>query len=195
MIDRRDLLSRAALVLGGAVSSGTALGVLSGCVAAPKEAGTVPAAGKFFSSEEAAMIEAISEHILPRTDTPGAIDVGVPAFIDRMLADFHGDEERASVRAGLARANADASAEHGRNFASLSSSQQVALLQVYDREAFAQRQAGSDDTHFFHRLKELTTVGFFTSETGASKVLKYDPIPGKLRADIPYSEIGRAWST
>jgi gluconate 2-dehydrogenase gamma chain len=43
-------------------------------------------------------------------------------------------------------------------------------------------------------MKELTTLGFFTSEAGASRFLKYAPIPGPYRGDIPYSEVGAAWA-
>ena len=48
-----------------------------------------------------ATVTAMADQILPKTDTPGALDVGVPAFIDRMLAGYYTDKERGIVRAGL----------------------------------------------------------------------------------------------
>lgn len=195
MIDRRELIQRTAAILGGALSSGTVLGVLGGCAATPRASahGT-----KFFTPGEAATVAVISEHIMPRTDTPGAIDVGVPAFIDRMMADFYQDKERNALRAGLSRVDPDAKAAHGATFVALTGDQQIELLKRYDREAYEQaHHAGatpSASPHFFRTLKELTTVGFFTSEAGASKFLKYEAVPGPYRGDIPYSQVGREWA-
>lgn len=196
MIDRRELLHRAAMMLGGAVSSSAALGVLGGCVAIPPSSAQTPAATRFLTPQEAPTVEVMCEQIIPRTDTPGAIDAGVPAFIDRMMADFYQDAERATLRAGLARVEADAQASHGKSFPALTSDQQVALMTVYDREQFDWGRAGSSGpVHFFRIVKELTTLGFFTSEAGATKFLRYDPVPGPWKPDVPYSEIGRAWAT
>lgn len=192
MIDRRDLLQRAAMLLGGTLASGTVAGVLAGCTATPQPAGGV---WRFFTPAEGATMTAMADQIIPRTDTQGAVDVGVPAFIDRLMADFYQDRERDVLRAGLARADADARARHDASFAALASDQQIALMQVYDREAFEANRQGANPPHFFRLMKELTTTGFFTSEYGATQFLRYDPVPGPLRADIPLSEVGRAWSS
>lgn len=196
MIDRRELIHRAAMLMGGALASGTVAGILAGCVSTPEAAGEKSA---FFTPDEARTVAVISEHILPRTDTPGAIDLGVPAFIDRMMAEFYQDRQREIVRAGLARIEADAKAAHGKAFAALAADQQIALMKVYDREAYEQNRRTQNnpdaDPHFFRLLKELTTVGYFTTEYGASKYLNYAQTPGPYRADVPYSELGKAWAT
>lgn len=194
MIDRRDLLQRAAMLLGGTLASGTVAGVLSGCTATPQPPGT-PVAWRFFTPAESETMTAITDQIIPATDTKGAVDVGVPAYIDRLLADFYQARERDVIRAGLARADADARTQHGKSFAALSSAQQVALMQVYDREAFEANRAGTSPPHFFRLMKELTTTGFFTSEYGASEVLRYAAVPGEYKPDIPLSEVGRAWQS
>jgi gluconate 2-dehydrogenase gamma chain len=196
MIDRRELIQRAGMFLGGAVSSSAMAGVLAGCVSAPPTAGDK---ATFLTPAEAKTVAVISEHIIPRTDTPGAIDVGVPGFIDRMMAGYYRDRPREVFRAGLDRIDTDAQKEHGRTFVALVPEQQVALLKVYDREAYEQTRRNINnpdaDQHFFRMLKELTIVGFCTSEAGATKFLSYAPIPGPYRADIPYSEVGKAWAT
>ena len=197
MIDRRELLHRTALMLGGALSASAVAGVLGGC-ATGSEAAADTKTPAFFTASEAATVSVLAEQILPRTDTPGAIDAGVPAFIDRMLAGFYQAPEQTAMRAGLARVDVDAQAAHGRTFVSLTSDQQIALMKVYDQEAYdqARRPATTPPTpaHFFRMMKELTTLGFFTSEAGASKFLKYAPIPGPYRGDIPYSDVGAAWA-
>jgi hypothetical protein len=194
MIDRRELIHRAAMVLGGTLSSGAVLGVLSGCTATPAPAsggGAQPA--KFLTLTEAQTVAAVSEQIIPRTDTPGAIDAGVPAFIDRMMAGYYQERERHILRAGLARIDRDAHQAHGMAFAALTPEQQIELMKVYDREAFEQNSKGGDK-HAFRMLKELTTLGYFTSEPGATKALKYAPVPGPYKGDIPFSDVGKAWA-
>lgn len=191
MIDRRELLERVAVLLGGAVSASAVAGVLGGCVASPASAQT----GRFFSADEAKLVSVMSDHILPRTDTPGAVDAGVPAFIDRMMAEFYQDRERQVLRAGLATVERDARAAHARAFVALTPDQQIEMLKVYDQQAYQQaRTTPTAPRHFFRTLKELTTLGFFSSEIGATQVLKYAASPGPYRGDIPYAEVGRAWA-
>jgi hypothetical protein len=196
MMDRRELLQRASALLGGAVSASAAAGILAGCTTAPFLSGSEGASRPqtFFSPQEALTAQMIADHIIPRTDTPGAVDAGVPAFMDRMLAGYYQDRERKAVRAGLARADADAKAAHSRLFAELLPEHQVALMQAWDREAYASRP-GATEPHFFRTLKELTILGFCTSEVGATRFLKYAAVPGEWKADIPYSEVGRAWQS
>lgn len=197
MIDRRELIQRVAAAMGGALSSGAVAGVLSGCVAMPEPNGKAPAAPRFFTAAEQATVTAMAEQIIPRTDTPGAIDLGVPAFIDRMVADFYLPRTQDVVRAGLARVDADALAAQGKRFVALTAEQQVGQMKIYDGEQYetGRRPATTPDPHFFRILKELTTLGFFTTEVGASKILRYDPTPGPYRGDIPLSQVGRTWAT
>ena len=86
MLARREVLRRAAWLLGGAISAPAALAILQGCSAkdAPKGAEWTP---KFFKGDEAKVVTAIADIILPHTDTSGALDANVPAFIDSMMAD------------------------------------------------------------------------------------------------------------
>jgi hypothetical protein len=199
MIDRRELIQRAAMVLGGAISSSAALGVLSGCTATPQPASEAGAsAGHFLTPDESSQVAVISEHIIPKTDTPGAIDAGVPAFIDRMMAGYYQDRERKTFRAGLARIDKDARAAHGMIFVALTPDQQIEMLKRYDREAYEHAQANRGnakaDRHVFGMLKELTTLGYFTSQPGATQALKYAAVPGPYKGDIPFSEVGKAWA-
>lgn len=194
MMDRRELLHRASMLLGGAVSASAVAGVLAGCAATP-EAESTPAgaAGAFLTAEESAAVTAMADHIIPRTDTPGALDVGVPAFIDRMLASFYQDREREAMRAGLARVSADARTLRGKAFAALAADEQVELMKRYDREQFDySRSNASDPPHFFRMVKELTIIGFCTSEAGATRTMNYVQTPGPFRGDVPLSDVGKA---
>lgn len=197
MMDRRELLYRASMLLGGAISASAASGILAGCTtAAATGDGTI--ATSFLSVEESATVTAMADQILPRTDTPGALDVGVPAFIDRMLAGYYTDKERGIVRAGLAAANADAGKLRGKPFAQLTADEQVALMRQYDQAQFDQTRANASTQgaapHYFRLIKELTIIGFCTSEAGATKLMRYEQSPGPFRGDVPVSEIGKVWA-
>ncbi|HET6567933.1 MAG TPA: gluconate 2-dehydrogenase subunit 3 family protein [Rhodothermales bacterium] len=47
---------------------------------------------------------------------------------------------------------------------------------------------------FFGTMKELTLVGYYTSEAGATEELRHVPIPGRYDGCIPFSEVGRTWA-
>lgn len=201
MIDRRELLERAALILGGAVSASAAAGFLSGCAGTPPAADGASAgqpARRFFTASELKTVSATCEQIIPKTDTPGAIDLGVPAFCDRMMTGFYQEHERGIVRTGLAQMDKDARAAHGKAFAELAPDQQVALMKIYDREAYETRQKNRGkakaDPHFFAILKEQTTLGFFSTQYAATKILKYESVPGPYKGDIPLSKVGGVWA-
>jgi len=198
MMDRRELLHRASMLLGGTISAGASAGILAGCVATPWVDGPTPvgATGNFLTPMEMTAITSMADHIIPKTDTPGALDVGVPAFIDRMLAGYYLQRERDVMRSGLARINADAQALRGVSFLQLTSDEQVELMKRYDREQYDYTRANATTQpppapHFFRLVKELTILGFCSSEAGATKLMSYNQTPGPYRGDVPLSEIGK----
>ena len=200
MIDRREAVKRITLVLGGALSAPTLAGVLSGC-----QAGVAPGL-RVLTTPQLQLLDLLTEHIIPETDTPGASAARVPDFIDAMLADFYSEENRARFLEGLARVDERAREVQGAAFSALSSENQVALLTAMDEEAFpdlesmdeaeqeAYRQRVRDQGQpFFRTLKELTVSGYYTSEVGATQELRVNPM-GVYRGDISYDEVGRAWA-
>ncbi len=198
MMDRRELIHRASMLLGGAISTSAATGILAGCVATPWVDGPTPmgATGNFLTPLEMATITSMADQIIPKTDTPGALDVGVPAFIDRMLAGYYPQRERDVIRTGLAKVNDDAKALRGVTFPQLTSDEQVELMKRYDREQFDYTRANAAANppvppHAFRLVKELTILGFCTSEPGATKLMDYNQTPGPYRGDLPLSRVGK----
>ena len=183
MLNRRDAMRGLALTLG----------VASAGLAGPVAAAMPPLTWtpKALTSDQARLVDVVAELIVPATDTPGARQAGVPQFIDRTLAVWCDQKQGDLLRSGLARMDADARAAHGVPFIALGPQQQADQLAAYDKEA----KAAWGQPHFFKSLKELVTIGYFTSEPGATLALRYDPVPGAYRACIPLSEIGRAWAT
>jgi hypothetical protein len=165
---------------------------------------------------QARTLDAVAELIMPATDTPGAREAGVPQFVDRAVGDWCTAADAAAIRGGLDRIEADAKAEHGASFTALTAAQQTALLQRYDAEGRGPRTPataiGRGETEtglsnqprsavappkgppFFPVLKDLVTVGYFTSQLGATKAVRYDPVPGAYHGCVPLKEIGRAWA-
>ncbi|MBI5915059.1 MAG: gluconate 2-dehydrogenase subunit 3 family protein [Bacteroidetes bacterium] len=190
-MNRREAIKRASILLGGVISASAISGVMSGCKAEPK----IDWAPKYFTSEEGGLVEAIAERIIPRTNTPGAKDAGVPTFIDSMMDGFYQEKEKTAFREGLKKVEADAKAAHGKSFVALTPEQQDDLLKKYDAEAYDPNRGKDEPPHFFRTMKELTVLGFCTSEVGATEFLKYDPVPGDYKGCIPYAEVGAAWAT
>lgn len=184
-ISRRDAIRRTALFLGIAVSPAWMEGVLS-AQAAGKRNGEKP---QHLSAEEFEVAGAVAERILPRTDTPGAKDVGVPAFIDLIVGGYFTDTEKKTLRDGLADLQARSRRVHKTSFVQLASAAQDALL----REIAVESQA--KEKTFFHLIKDLTLIGYFTSEEVGKNVTHWEPIPGRFQACVPLSEVGyRAWT-
>jgi len=186
MLNRRDAIRGLALTIGA-----TATGWTARAVAATPALAWTPTA---LTASQARLVDVVAELIIPATDTPGARQAGVPQFIDRALADYFDKAQAERLRAGLERMDADARAAHGDIFIALTPEQQVELLTRYDREAAAGSQTPGDP-HFFPVLEDLVTVGYFTSEPGATIALRYDPIPGAYDGCVPLSKLGRGWAT
>lgn len=141
--------------------------------------------------DQARTLAAACERIIPPTATPGAGEFGVPQYVDRAIAIWCAPADAERMRAGLVRLDADARGRFGVAFAAASAAQQDAILKDVEAEARASRGG----PHFFPLLRELTTGGYFQSEPGATKVLRYDPVPGEYHGCVPLKDIGRAWAT
>jgi hypothetical protein len=190
MMNRREALKRTALLMGGALSSSAIAGILQGCKAQP-ELNWQPA---FLTEDQARLTAEIAERILPKTDTPGAKEAGVPEFIDLMLNDIYTEEEKQRFAAGLAELEQDSEQEYGDSFLDLKPEQQDALLTKY--EAQAKENQDPEAKPFFPMMKELTMLGFFTSEVGATQFLQYVSVPGRYEGCISIEEAGgRAFAT
>ena len=92
----------------------------------------------YLRPHKAPRLAAAADRILPRTDTPGAADVGVPAFIDRLYGEFMTPAEQQLLTGGLQAIEAAAKSAHGSGFSTLSAAQQDAVL----REVATEQQAG-----------------------------------------------------
>jgi gluconate 2-dehydrogenase gamma chain len=194
-MDRREALKRTAWIMGGVVSAPAILGVLKGCTAKP----TIDWKPVFLTEDEGVIVSQVAEIIIPKTETPGAKDVGVPSFIDVMLKDCYKEEDQKRFRDGLKAFSEGAESQHGEPFAELEEADQYAYTKKVHDEAVATEQTTqpAPPRPFILMMKELTMLGFFTSEVGATQVLQYEAVPGSYKGCIPLEEAGngKTWAS
>jgi hypothetical protein len=191
-ISRREALHKTAMAIGTAVSTPTLIAFLKGCTPKP-ELNWKP---KFFTEEQARFISEISEIILPKTDTPGAKELGVPQFIEDIIALCSESEVQERFVLGLEDFRNDVVEKHGKPFFSIDLKQQQEIVGKINT-SLQYNNAGLDDILFFYRkIKEITILGYFTTEVGATQVLQYKAIPTEYKGCISVEEAGgKSWAT
>jgi len=181
--------------MGGAVSAPAIIGILKGCKAKP----TLDWKPSFLSEEQGLLVSQVSDIIIPKTDTPGAKEVGVPGFIDEMLKEVYSKEDQDKFISGLKEFSDEAVKQFGDPFVELDPAKQVEFVTAqHDAAVKAQKETKpAPPRPFVLTMKELTMLGFFTSKPGATEVLQYDPVPGAYKGCLPLSEAGngKTWAT
>lgn len=133
-----------------------------------------------FSPHQAETVSRIAELILPRTDTAGALEAGVPEFIAVIVGEWYLPEDKALMLADLEDVDTRSRQRWSRDFIALAEPEQVELLTTLDGELQAMKQRKeSTSKNFFQRIKGLTLYGYYTSEAGMKEELQYVAIPGR----------------
>lgn len=122
---RRDVIKQTALLTGYALTASMMQGILSGCQATTSHAKWVP---NFFTQEQADLVSAAADRILPRTSTPGALDAGVPEYMELIVSKILKPREQQAFLLGLKTFNPNAITEFGKPFLALSSKEQEVVL-------------------------------------------------------------------
>ncbi|MDJ0643148.1 MAG: gluconate 2-dehydrogenase subunit 3 family protein [Erythrobacter sp.] len=167
-MDRRSLLRGTVTVAGTAIAL-PALFSLGGCASTPATL-----------VEHMDLVSAVSDRIIPATDTGGALAAKVPEYIAAVYERHFTEEQRGEFTAGL-----NAIADSG--FMDADAQGRDTILS--DLASAARSQAGEAT---FQQLRDMTIFGFYTSEV-ATEELAYEEIPGRYDGCVPLSEIGRAW--
>ena len=196
LITRREAVRRVTALLGGAaLVGGSAL--LTGC---REDSSGKPGPDVVFSPDDVAFLDEVAETILPETKTPGAKAAKVGAFMALMVTDSYSADDQKVFRDGM-RALDDASRKaNGASFMTATPQQRLALLQSLDQEQKthsdarepARREAArtggvAPPAHYFRMMKELSLLGYFTSEIGCTKALRYVESPGRFDPCLPYT--------
>jgi hypothetical protein len=168
-MQRRDILK--------ALGAAAALAVLpeSEALAAWTRIGSSPHFAGNLSDSQLALVGAIADTILPRTDSPSATDVKVPAFVDVIVSENYTDNQRNAFVTALEPLAAALRGADGTDFVAMDAEHRAVALGAVER---AGRQQQPYSTYW--RLKGLVIHGYFTSEAVAKQVLHYQMMPGRF---------------
>ena len=179
----------------------SAAGALAACTGKPPEEGGGNSAasaslkyasdGKFFNAKEMALVAALAQTIIPKTDTAGAIEAGVPETIQGLASEWGDDNYRKYTRSGLAALDKYFKSVGGQAFADQSERQRESLLSKYDASVFG----GKTEDQFYKDFKSTVATAYYMSEPGATEELIYEAVPGEWKGCVPFSDIGRTWAT
>lgn len=138
-------------------------------------------AGAALTGAQLALVTVLADMLIPRTDTPGAVDVEVPRFVDHLLARWYSESERAEILAGLDAMDARAQRESGRRVADLDAEGRGRLLTALD-----QRLNPSDPAEIgWRRLRDAIVFGYVTSQPIAERLATMPMIPGRFDGCVP----------
>lgn len=188
-MNRRDALNRVALLVGGSVIGADFF--LSGC-----KTGSSVNTDDLFDKGTQAFMNEVADTILPRTETPGAKDANVGGFMAIMVRDCYEDRDQKVFKEGLKKLNEACEKKFKLGFVEASPEQRTALLVDLDKEqaAYSKTKEKEAPNHYFTMIKQLTLLGYFTSEIGCTKAQRYLPVPGKYVGDYPYKKGDKAWA-
>ena len=176
-LNRRALLAGAVFLLGGAAA-------LTRFTRRPEDANE--ADGPALSAEQFSLLEQVSETMVPATDTGGAIAAGVPEFIREMLSNWGSRNTRVEITQVLEAIEQHAWHKFGMSFLEMPAERRLAVLKEFD----ATRIAAHDGA--YRKFKWLVLIGYYHSEIGATRELRFELVPGAWRACLPITEVGRA---
>ena len=196
-MDRRSALKKAGVLAGSAVAIPSLFSLLQSC----KNENRLDWQPLFFTENEAKTIAVLLDMILPRTDTPGALDVKADMFIDKVIAKTYDEEGQKKIRSEMAAFNSDCEKTFGGTFIELSVSDREKVLQAAEKTSgkFSPGVWGTavgkqEPIGFYRSIKSMAIWAYFSSEEIGKKVLAYDPVPGTYEPCIPVSEVGNRWS-
>jgi hypothetical protein len=209
-MERREAVRYISILLGGAVIGADAF--LTGCktkTGNPHE----------WSEDDVAYLNEIGETILPQTSTPGAKAANVGQFMTIMINDCYEESDQKAFREGMDKLNDAANKSYSNNFMKITPTQRHDLLVQLDKEAkdyqkkldaFNDKEGKkeSEETskgnlkyvrqhmapHYFTMMKQLTMLGYFTSQVGMTKALRYNPVPGRYDGCVPYKKGDKLWT-
>lgn len=196
-MDRRSALKKTGVLAGAAVAMPSLFSLLQSC----KSETRLDWQPLFFTEIEAKTIAVMLDMILPRTDTPGALDVKSDIFIDKVIAKTYNGEAQKNIRFEISAFNSECEKNFGDTFIELNTSDREKVLQAAEANSgkFSPgvwgTAVGEQETIGFYRaIKSMAIWAYFTSEEIGEQVLAYDPIPGTYEPCKPLSEVGNRWS-
>lgn len=187
-MNRREAIERVALLVGGTVVGGQLF--IAGCKQPAKKINAL------FNADQVAFLNEVGDTILPETKTPGAKAADVGGFMAVMVMDCYTLADQKTFLAGLPKIDAESRKMFSKNFLDCDAKQRTALLTALDK---AQKQESKlpkpgNQYQYFSMIKQMTLLGYFTSEIGCTQALRYVPVPGRYDGNLPYKKGDKAWA-
>lgn len=196
-MDRRKALKKTGLFAGATILMPSMLSLLQSC----KNETRLDWVPEFFTEQEAKTVAMLVDMILPRTDTPGALDVKSDIFIDKVIAKTYDKEGQDNMRAEIEGFNAEAKEKYGAIFYKLSEADRIGMLKETEANSpkfnpgvWGTTVGDQPPVGFYRSMKSMAIWAYFTSEEMGENVLSYDPIPGIYEPCKPVAEVGNRWS-
>ncbi|WP_395625703.1 gluconate 2-dehydrogenase subunit 3 family protein [Daejeonella sp.] len=188
-MNRREAIAQVSWILGGTII-GSSLFLEFGCSPSTEQKPV------FFDQKIVDLLNEIGETILPKTSTPGAKEAKVGLFMDIMVKDCYTKEHQLIFQEGIKSLESQIKTQTGKSFIEINAQERTSVLIKLDAEqkAYTETKKAEDPPHYFRMMKELTLLGFFTSEIGSTKALRYVETPGSFDGDVPYKKGDRAWA-
>lgn len=186
-MDRRQALKNVAYILGGAISASTVSILFESFTILEKDKNFVS-----FSLKESEIIAEFSEIIIPTTTSSlGAKAAGMGEFIPMMMTECYPAKMQEIFATGLVEMNKKCLNEFNRDFLSLTTVEKNKIVTDLKNETLAANKAPS----FFLIARDLTLLGYYSSEIGCTEAREYLPIPGSYDGNIDYKPGQKAWAT
>ena len=192
-IDRREAIKRVSFLLGGVALVGGS-GLMAACGRERPASGT--AVGSF-SASDIQLLDEVADTILPETKTPGAKAARVGPFMAVMVTDCYEPKDQQIFRTGMQQLEQASQKANGKSFVASTPQQRLALLESLDREqkTYMDARKHDDPAHYFRMMKELTMLGYFTSEIGYTKAMRYRESPGHFEPCTTYTKGETSWAS
>jgi len=191
VIERRRFIQSLAVLSG--------LGLAAEHLQWPAAAAATPSVAdetQALSGANYSLLESLVDTIIPETDTPGAAEAGVAGYINTLYGSLFSPELRQIFDAGLTTVQASSNSAYGKDYIHCTSSEKTLVLSglaVANDGAAQERPGLRQPPSFFLLLKELTIVGYYTSEIGATQELRYQAVHGNYQPCLSLGEERRAW--
>ncbi|MEM9824653.1 MAG: gluconate 2-dehydrogenase subunit 3 family protein [Bacteroidota bacterium] len=196
-MNRREALKKTGLLGGAALLSTALITLLDSCQTQER----LTWEPQFLNIDQAQLITALVDTILPKTDTPGALDVKVDIFLDLVFAKMYDQQAQQQLVKEMDQFSQTCQKKFGKDFYRLDAKQRTAILEAEEANApkFARKVWGrpvekQEPVGFYRSIKSMAIWAYCTSEEVGKNVLQYDPIPGDYQGCIPFAEVGKVWS-
>jgi len=186
-MNRREAVQYISLLLGGTIAGSSYF--LSGCKSNTGVSMT-------FKPEDIAYLDEIADTILPATSTPGAKAAKVGQFMTVMVNDCYDEADQKTFHEGMNKLDDFSNKTYDNSFLKITPQQRHDLLVKLDAEQkdYMKSKKKEDPSHYFRLMKELTLLGYFTSEIGCTQARRYVETPGRFDGCIPYKKGDKAYA-